>query len=53
MKVKNNDFDVHFRCSTALKTAAELKLAAQGFSLSEYLREKLREIIREDNDVSN
>ena len=48
MRIKKNDTYIQVKLPSQLKKKAEQKLAEMGYSMSEFIREKLREIIDEN-----
>ncbi|WP_273702631.1 hypothetical protein [Thermoanaerobacter sp. A7A] len=51
MKIKKNDTTITIKLPCALKKEAEQKLAEMGYSMSEFIREKLQEIIVDENKL--
>ena len=45
MRIKKNDAYIQVKLPSELKEKAEKKLAEMGYSMSEFVREKLREVI--------
>ena len=50
MKIKKNDAYIQVKLPSELKEKAEKKLAEMGYSMSEFVREKLREVIDENKE---
>ena len=50
MRIKKNDAYIQVKLPSELKEKAEKKLADMGYSMSEFVREKLREIIDENKE---
>jgi len=48
LKVKKNDATITIKLPSDLKKEAEKKLAEMGYSMSEFIREKLQEIVDEN-----
>jgi len=48
LKVKKYDATITIKLPSELKEKAEQKLAEMGYSISEFVREKLREIVEEE-----
>jgi len=45
MKIKKNNSYIHVRLPLDLKNKAEKKLAKMGYSISEFIRKKLEEVL--------
>jgi antitoxin component of RelBE/YafQ-DinJ toxin-antitoxin module len=45
LKVKKHDAYIQVKLPSELKKAAEKKLSEMGYSISEFVREKLREVV--------
>ena len=50
MKIKNFDATIQMKLQSSLKKEAEKILASKGYSISEYLREKLEELVKEQQN---
>jgi len=50
LKVKKNDAYIQVKLPSQLKEKAEKKLAEMGYSISEFVREKLREVVEENKE---
>ena len=50
MKIKKNDATITVKLPSGLKKEAEQKLAEMVYSMSEFVRKKLREIIEETEE---
>jgi len=50
LKIKKNDAYIQVKLPSELKEKAEKKLADMGYSMSEFVREKLREVIDENKE---
>ena len=50
MRIKKNDAYIQVKLPSELKEKAEKKLADMGYSMSEFVREKLREVIDENKE---
>jgi len=50
LKIKKNDAYIQVKLPSELKEKAEKKLAEMGYSMSEFVREKLREVIDENKE---
>ncbi|HGU6173222.1 TPA: hypothetical protein ACNABL_004795 [Escherichia coli] len=48
MRIKKNDAYIQVKLPSELKKAAEKKLSEMGYSISEFVREKLREVVEEE-----
>lgn len=48
MKILKNDDKLTIKLPSKLKKEAEKKLAEMGYSMSEFIREKLEEVLRAD-----
>ena len=48
MKIKKNDATITVKLPSKLKKEAEQKLSEMGYSISEFVREKLREVVEEN-----
>ena len=45
MRIKKNDAYIQVKLPSELKKEAEQKLSEMGYSISEFVREKLREVV--------
>jgi len=50
LRIKKNDAYIQVKLPSELKEKAEKKLADMGYSMSEFVREKLREVIDENKE---
>jgi len=50
VRIKKNDAYIQVKLPSQLKEKAEKKLAEMGYSMSEFVREKLKEIIDENKE---
>lgn len=48
LRIKKNDAYIQVKLPSELKKAAEKKLSEMGYSISEFVREKLREVVEEE-----
>jgi|GEM_PF-2911297 len=48
LKIKKHDATITIKLPSELKEKAEKKLADMGYSMSEFIREKLKEIVEEE-----
>jgi len=50
LKVKKHDAYIQIKLPSALKEKAEKKLTDIGYPMAEFIREKLKEIVGEENE---
>ena len=50
MKIKKHDTTITIKLPSELKEKAEQKLSEMGYSISEFVREKLKEIVAENKE---